>query len=65
VEVPNLFLYSSQRRAAFSKCSVTVLPSSVSKLVMVLSLYLSVDAAWKNLVLSSPNLVHLTVYLCF
>jgi hypothetical protein len=42
-----------------------ILPSSKSKEVMMLFLYLSVAAAWKNMVLSSPSLVHLTKYLFF
>ena len=51
--------------AALWKCSWITLPSSVSRLVMVFCLNLSVAAAWKNFVFSSPNFVHLTVYLFF
>jgi len=56
-------LYSPRRMAAFSWWSKTSLPSYATKLVMVFNLYLSVAAAWKKLVLSSPNLIHLMVYL--
>jgi hypothetical protein len=58
-------LYSSRRIASFSWWSNMSLPSSATKLVIVFIRYLSVATAWKKLVLSSLNLVHLVVYLFF
>jgi hypothetical protein len=64
MEQESLFLNSPHMWAAFSAWLVRVWPPSMSIEVNVLSMYLLVVATWKNLVLSSPNFVHLTVYRC-
>jgi hypothetical protein len=58
---PILSRYSSQISEDLAWWSDISSPASFSRLVTVLIRYHSVATAWKKSVLSSPNLVHLTV----
>jgi hypothetical protein len=62
-QVPSLFLYVWKIISSFAAWSVTIVPSSVVRAEIAFLLYLSVASVWKNLVFSSPNLVHLIVHL--